>query len=93
MTEEQEDPHEVTKFSPSVVIDGRTVTPEGWMWVLGFALGGCDWAIEAASKPEFRARVAESLRKRKVEEAEYQIAVLERKIKEARERLSSLREE
>jgi hypothetical protein len=30
----------VTRFAPSVVVDGRTVQPEGWMWVLSFALAG-----------------------------------------------------
>lgn len=43
----------VERFAPSVSINGRTITPPGWVWVLGFAIGGCKWAIEEAEKPEF----------------------------------------
>jgi len=40
-----------SSFAPTVVMPGgRTVTPEGWMWVLGFAMAGCKWAIEAAGR-------------------------------------------
>lgn len=75
------------RFSPSVVIDGRTVTPAGWMWVLGFALGGCEWAVIEASKPEFRAQVAEWMRERKRVEAEHEIADMERRIANIRQSL------
>ena len=34
-------------------VNGVTVTPEGWMWVLGFALAGCEWAIKQALDPAF----------------------------------------
>ena len=27
-------------FAPSVIVDGRTITPAGWMWVISFALAG-----------------------------------------------------
>jgi len=40
-------------FAPTIKIDGQTITPKGYAWVLGFALAGCDWAIKEASKPEF----------------------------------------
>jgi rubrerythrin len=40
-------------FNPGVVIDGQTFNPPGWMWVMAFAMRGVEWAVEAASKPEF----------------------------------------
>ena len=67
-------------FAPSVIVDGRTITPAGWMWVIGFALAGCDWAVTEASKPEFRAQVADWMRERKRIEAEQEIAALEQRI-------------
>lgn len=67
-------------FAPSLIVDGRKVTPAGWMWILGFALGGCEWAVIEASKPEFRALVADWLRERKRAEAEMEIEALEQRI-------------
>lgn len=46
---------------PSVMIDGRSFTPPGWLWVLAFAVAGCPWAVEEASRPSFRARIQEYL--------------------------------
>lgn len=40
-------------FAPKVIVDGQCITPEGWMWILGFALGGCEWAIKQALDPSF----------------------------------------
>lgn len=40
------------KFAPKVIIDGKTITPKGYEWILGFALAGCDWALKEANKPE-----------------------------------------
>lgn len=54
----------VETFAPSIVIDGQTVTPDGWQWILAFAIRGCDWAIEEASKPEFREGVVKCLMER-----------------------------
>lgn len=31
---------------PGVVIDGNTYYPPGWMYILAFALRGCQWAID-----------------------------------------------
>jgi len=69
-----------SSFAPSVVIDGRTLTPNGWMWVLSFALAGCEWAVLEASKPEFREQVADWMRDRKRIEAENEISALEQRI-------------
>lgn len=46
-----------TRFAPTVQVDGQTVTPTNWQWLLGFALGGCDWAKEAVLKPAFMDQV------------------------------------
>lgn len=70
----------VTRFAPSVVVDGRTVRPEGWMWVLGFALAGVPWAVETASTDEFRERCRAGLKAMRDREAESEIAHLERRI-------------
>jgi hypothetical protein len=78
----------VTSFAPTVCIDGRTLEPAGWMWVLGFALAGCDWAVKEAETPEFKARAAEWMRDRKRLEAEQEITALERRIAEIRARLT-----
>ena len=62
-------------FAPTVLIPERRtpygtipaeeVTPEGWMWILAFAIRGCPWAVEEASKPGFRERILASLRERR----------------------------
>lgn len=70
----------VTRFAPSVVVDGRTVQPEGWMWVLSFALAGVPWAVETASTPEFSERCRTGLKAMRDREAESEIAHLERRI-------------
>lgn len=72
---------EVQTFAPSVQMPGGgVVTPPGWMWVLGFALGGCQWAIEEADKPEFKARIRADLEAQKQRRIDEQIADLETKL-------------
>ncbi len=78
-------------FSPQVIVDGVTVTPEGWMWVLGFALRGVPWAVEAASKPEFTARVADYRRREKLYWAEREEAALAKRLDETRAQIAALR--
>ena len=75
------------KFAPSIFVDGRTVTPDGWMWIVGFALAGCDWAIKEANDPEFRNRIAEYMRERKRTQGEQEIFELEQKIERIRKSL------
>ena len=48
-------------FAPTIIIKGETITPKGYVWILGFALAGCSWAIEAANKPEFLKSVRKDL--------------------------------
>ena len=46
------------KIAPSIVLrDGTTYEPPGWMWVVAFALKGCDWAVKEASTESFRSMV------------------------------------
>lgn len=76
------------RFAPSVVVPGiGTVTPPGWMWVLGFALGGCEWAIREASAPEFREIIKSDLAARRVERIEETIAYYEARIAEIKAEL------
>ena len=79
----------VDRFSPSVMLDGRAVTPTGWMWVVGFALAGCEWAVEEASKPDFQEALSNWMRERKRVEAEEEIAALEKRIADIRARMTT----
>jgi len=57
-------------FATSVNVDGETITPKGYVWVLGFALAGCEWAIKKASTPEFLSMVRADLKKEQIEALE-----------------------
>lgn len=52
------------RFAPTVLIDGYTVTPPGWMWIFAFAINGCDWAIRTASTEEFKETIREWMKDR-----------------------------
>lgn len=71
---------EVKTFSPTVVVDGQVVTPTGWMWVVALAMGGCEWAIEEADKPEFKAQIRAFLEDQKQIQIDAQIADLEQRL-------------
>ncbi len=72
-------------FSPSVNIPGvGTVTPPGWMWVLAFAIGGCEWAIKEAGTEEFRNIARQWYRDRKMTRMEDYVIHLEEKLCRAR---------
>lgn len=43
----------VETFAPTVNVDGQTVTPEGWMWILAYGLAGIPWALETIKDPTF----------------------------------------
>lgn len=36
----------IEHISPSVIIRGQTYYPPGWVWVVAFAIHGCQWAID-----------------------------------------------
>jgi len=49
----------VEKLSPKIIIKdyyGNPVDyePEGWMWILAFALHGCEWAVKEAESEKFK---------------------------------------
>jgi hypothetical protein len=71
-------------FAPILLVDGETVTPEGWMWVLAFALGGAQWAIDECQKPEFdlRGKVHSYFKRKKVYELDNMIKFYEGMIKQ-----------
>jgi len=72
-------------FAPSVKIPGvGTVTPPGWMWVLSFAIGGCEWAIKEAGTEEFRNRAREWYREQEMTRMESYVIHLEEKLCQAR---------
>ena len=72
-------------FAPGVVVPGYgTVHPPGWMWVLGFALGGCEWAIKEANTEEFREIARKWYRDQEKLLSEEYIANLEKKLEDAR---------
>lgn len=71
-------------FAPTINFNGETVIPKGYMWVLGFALAGCEWAVKEASKPEFLNMVRASLMKEEITMFENNIEYYERKISECK---------
>jgi hypothetical protein len=81
----------VSRFAPTILTrDGRAVTPEGWMWILGFALGGCQWAIDEVSTPEFRERYRAWKRASELARIESEIAHFERRIEALKARIPQL---
>ena len=41
-------------FKPGIVVNGITVHPTGFEYILAFALHGCEWAIKEADSQEFK---------------------------------------
>lgn len=80
------------KFAPTVVVDGQTVTPEGWMWVLAFAIRGVKWALDECEKPEFdlRGKMRDYYKRKKAYEINDEIVELESRLNDLRRELASL---
>lgn len=79
----------MSSFSPTVLLpDGRTIKPQGWMWVMGFALAGCQWAIDEANTPEFRRRARQAIAEQRRKETEAEISALEARITRLRSSLN-----
>jgi hypothetical protein len=72
------------KFAPTVLIDGKVVTPKGWVWVLAFALAGCEWAIKEASTEEFKEIMRRDLRETNNKQVSDRIAYYELEIERLR---------
>jgi len=83
----------VEHFNPGVMVDGVHVEPEGWMWVLAFALGGVDWAVRDARDPAFdlRGKIDDYYRRRSIYFAEREVQELERRLEIEQARLDKLR--
>jgi hypothetical protein len=77
------------KFAPTINMGGVAITPKGYEWVLGFALGGCDWAIKKASEPEFLEMVRADLKQEVVVKLEILIKQYEQKILELKSDLTN----
>jgi len=77
----------MSNFAPTVMVDGRVVTPQGWMWVVGLALAGCEWAVVEASKPDFREQVASWLLTEQRAKALQEIAALEQRIASIKDKM------
>ena len=75
------------KFAPTINMGGRTVTPKGYEWILGFAFAGCDWAIKKASEPEFLAMVRADLKREAIAKLEAEIDRYEIRIAKLKEQL------
>lgn len=84
------------RFAPTVMVPTpsgpRAYAPEGWMWVLAFALRGCEWAVEEASTPEFRERVRAFLKDRAIARIQDQIEWRLDQVEALRKELKGLKE-
>lgn len=80
-------------FAPSVMIDGVSYEPEGWMWILAFAMRGIPWAVEMAMSPEFdmdgKVRDYQQRRRRYFNERE--AGRVEQQIEDLKRRLADLK--
>lgn len=77
-----------SNFSPSIVVDGITITPKGYEWILGFAMHGCEWAIKEASKPEFLEMIRVNLKQETIKKLEIIIEKYKKEIKEVEKRIA-----
>ena len=75
-------------FAPSVMVNGRTVEPPGWMWVLGFALRGCDWALRECETERFKTAARTWMKERDDHNRAGMIRMYEKKLAELRAELS-----
>ena len=80
-------------FAPTVTMPGGgTVAPEGWMWVLGFALAGCEWAIEAAERDGLHQKAMDYRRRQRIYWQEQKVAEAEARLDRELKKLADLKE-
>lgn len=77
----------MTKFAPTVLVDGTTVAPPGWMWIFAFAVNGCKWAVREASTEEFKETIRQWLKDRKDHHLRGSIEYHQREIERLRKEL------
>lgn len=75
-------------INPAIMINGETYYPKGYEFILGFALAGCQWAIDKADTPEFRAIIKVDLEKQTNKNIKSAIKHYENKINTLKERLT-----
>ena len=79
------------RFAPTVNMPGGgVVTPEGWMWVLGFALAGCEWAVEAAERDGLQQKAMDYRRRQRIYWQEQEVSAAEARLAREREKLAAL---
>lgn len=81
----------MSTFAPSVLVDGKTVTPPGWMWVLAFAIRDVPWAVAEVCKPDFEQRIRDWHHELRTTQAEATVAALEARLAAAKQQLQDLR--
>jgi hypothetical protein len=74
-------------IQPGVLIDGQTVHPPGWMYVLAFALRGIPWAVQEATKPGFEPQVRQYLQDQRNSQTLAEIDSLLARVAELRKEL------
>ncbi len=80
----------MNSFAPTIKLDGETITPKGYEWVLGFALAGCEWAIKEATDPVFILKVRDQLNKENILKLNILIKRHEEIVKELKKDLDSI---
>ena len=82
---------EKMSFAPGVILsDGTDYEPEGWMWVLAFAVRGFEWAIQESGKPWFERQVEAWRKMTRVKYAEAEKACLEKEKAFLEEQIATL---
>lgn len=80
-------------FAPKITLpNGQEYTPEGWMWILAFALRGIPWAITEASKPEFDAKIKDWYTRKQIAMLEEEREELQAQLNVVQQQLQSLKD-
>jgi hypothetical protein len=70
------------------MVDGVRVEPPGWMWVLGFALGGCEWALVECERQNWKMRARKwFFAQDKCQEGDREIKRIDAQLKKVKEEL------
>lgn len=77
---------ETHSFAPQAVVDGVTVTPENWMWIVALAMNGVGWAVKLADDPVFdmRGKIVDYERRRRLHSVDLSIEDLEQRLAQLR---------
>lgn len=78
-------------FAPSVMIDGQSYEPPGWMWVFALAVNNVPWAVDRCLEASFDRLVKDWLIAQHVHLQEERIIYWQRSIDECYEEIRHLR--